>query len=65
MQPGELAIDEALGAIGNRGKGFERRFFLFNYNGLFGFHEKLDPIVRRFSPGAPLARGRANNMSGG
>ena len=39
MQPGQLAIDEAFGAFGNRRDGLDIRFFLFNYNSLCGFHE--------------------------
>ena len=39
MQPGEFAIDEALGACGNRRGGLDDGRFLFNYNGLLGIHE--------------------------
>ena len=39
MQPGKLAIDEALGAMGDRRTGLGVRFFFFYYNGLRGFHE--------------------------
>jgi hypothetical protein len=40
MQPGQFAIDEALGTIGNRWDSLDIRFFLFNYNSLRGFHKK-------------------------
>src|SRR5262249_7598763 len=40
MQPGQLAIDEALRACRNaRGRDFGIFRFLFNDNGLWGFHE--------------------------
>jgi hypothetical protein len=39
MQPGQLTIDEALRACGNRWRGLGGGRFLFNYNGLLGIHE--------------------------
>ena len=39
MQPGKLAVDETLGAMGDRRGGLGFRLFFFNNNGLCGFHE--------------------------
>ena len=64
MQPGELAVDEALRACGNGrnslGNGF---LFLFNYKSLFRFHEKVDPVVNLKAVAPCLTGGRANNVT--
>jgi hypothetical protein len=39
MQPGKLAIDEALGAGADRRTGLGIRFFFFNYSSLRGIHQ--------------------------
>src|SRR5438874_1702188 len=39
VQPGKLAIDEALGAGADRWTGLSVPFFFFNYSGLRGFHQ--------------------------
>ena len=39
VQPGKLAIDEALGAGADRWTGLGIPFFFFNYSGLRGFHQ--------------------------
>jgi len=39
VQPGQLAIDEAFGAIGDRRAGLDLRFFFCSYNSLRGFHQ--------------------------
>jgi hypothetical protein len=39
MQPGKLAIDEALGAGADRWTGLGIRFFFFNYSSLRGIHQ--------------------------
>src|SRR6185312_5177225 len=49
VQPGQLAVDEALGALSNRRSRFSRSlFFYFNYNSLLRFHE--NSIQSRIRP---------------
>ena len=43
MQPGKFPIDEAFGAGGDRWRALGFRLFLFNYNGLCGFHQEFSP----------------------
>ncbi len=60
MQPGQLAIDEALRAAGDRRDGFGLRFFFFDYNGLRGFHKAS--IHLRARRGAISNRDRAKHV---
>ena len=59
MQPGQFAIDEALGTCGNRRNGVRDGFlFLFSYKSLVRFHEKVDPVVNRRRDRRCLTGGR-------
>ncbi len=60
MQPGELPIDEALGAARDRGDGRELRLFLFDFRCLCRVHQVLVQFGARGRSG--LAEGRTDHV---